>query len=119
MASLLSPFLSHRISKIAIVPKVMKLSTKFHSVKLLSSVYVCQRKIFVKEAAASRAVMEVTAPEILRRARKKGGVLWHLPGLSCKLVNSYVVFYDYDKSIVTISSNAYTDRALRAVCRIN
>lgn len=106
MASLLSPFPSHRISKIAIVPKIMELSTKFHSVKLLSSVYVCQREIFVKEAAASRAVMEVTAPEILRRVRNKGGVSWHLSGLSCKLINSYFVFYEYDKSIVTISSNA-------------
>ena len=97
----------------------MKLSTKFHSVKLLSSVYVCQREIFVKEAAASGAVMEITEPEILRHDRKKGGVLWHLPSLSCKLVHSYVVFYEYDKSIVTISSNAYTGRALRAVSRIN
>ena len=102
-----------------IVPKIMKLSTKFHSVKLLSSVYVCQREIVVKETAASRAVMEITAPEILRRVRKKGGVLWHLPGLSCKLVDPYVVFYEYDKSIVTISSNAYTDHALHAVCRIS
>lgn len=95
----------------------MKLSTKFHSVKLLSTVYVCQREIFVKEAPASRTVMEVTATEILRRVRKKGEVLWHLPNLSCKLVNSYVVFYEYDKSIVTISSNANTAHALNAVSR--
>ena len=97
----------------------MKLPTKFHSVKLLSGVYVCQREIFVKEAAAIRAVMEATAPEILLRVRKKGGVLWHLPGLSCKLVNAYVVLYEYDKSIVTISPNAYNDRALGAASRIN
>ena len=97
----------------------MKLPTKFNSVKLLSSVYVCQREIFVKEAAASRAVMEATAPEILLRVRKKGGVVWHLPGLSCKLVNAYVVLYEYDKPIVTISPNACNDRAVGAASRIN
>ena len=97
----------------------MKLSTKFHSVKLLSRVYVCQREFFVKEASASKAVMEVTRPEILRRVREKGEFLWHLPGLSCKLVNSYVVFYEYEKSIVTIAANAYTDRALSGVSLAN
>lgn len=97
----------------------MKLSTKCHTVKLLSRVYVCQREFFVQEASASKAVMEVTAPEILRRVRKKGEFLWHLPGLSCKLVNSYVVFYEYEKSIVTIAANAYTDRALSGVSLAN
>ena len=97
----------------------MKLSTKFHSVKLLSRVYVCQREFFVKEASASKAVMEVTRPEILRRVREKGEFLWHLPGLSCKLVNAYVVLYEYDEPIVTISPNACNDRAVGAASRIN
>ena len=57
-------------------------------------------------------MMEVSAPEVLRRVEKKDEFLWHLPDLSCKPVNLHVVFYEYDKSIVTISSNAFTDRTL-------
>ena len=63
--------------------------------------------------------MEVTAPEVLRRVEKKDEFLWHLPDLSCKPVNSHVVFYEYDKSIVTISSDAFTDRTLSGVSREN